>query len=53
MSTAVYKYGDIYSVFYRFRQAKFAHGGSILRPSQFFATARVSKNNTPYDSGQN
>ncbi len=42
-----------YSVFHRFRQAKFAYGGLILSSSQFFATApAASKNGARFKSGQ-
>ncbi len=43
-----------YSVFHRFRQAKFAYGGSILRSSQFLLLLQLpQKNEDLFKSGQN
>ncbi len=40
-------------MFHRFRQAKFANGGSILSSSQFFATDPfVLKNKAQFKNGQ-
>jgi hypothetical protein len=42
-----------YSVFHRFRQAKFADGGSILELEPIFATASAAPNNGAcFKSGQ-
>jgi hypothetical protein len=41
-------------VFYQFKQAKYAYGGSILIFKPIFAIAlAASKNNTHHKSGQN
>jgi hypothetical protein len=45
---------DFYSVFPRFRQAKFANGGLILSSGQFSLLPQAaSKNKTHSESGQN